>query len=206
MDEFLTLFGIGDGGSGPTEEMIESGIRQTDLEGAPKVTFGHARDFFHRLEKQKDLLPLWSGELYLEYHRGTLTTHGLVKKMNRFLELKLRRVEILYSLLPFENYPVAELEKMWKLLLLNQFHDIIPGSSIPQVYETTIKQYKEIEDSLDHLENSIANKLFVSDESKITFINTLSTDLSQTGCPASGLGRLSVDRRYRKQHPGADGE
>jgi len=175
LDEFLTLFGIGDGGSGPTEEMIETGERQSDLEGTPKVTFGHARDLFHRLEKQRDLLPLWRGELYLEYHRGTLTTHGLVKKMNRFLELKLRRVEILYSLLPVEKYPSAELEKMWKLLLLNQFHDIIPGSSIAEVYATTLTQYKEIEDGLDRLEDHIAERLFQDNETKLTIINTLST-------------------------------
>jgi alpha-mannosidase len=189
LDEFLTLFGICDGGSGPTEEMIETGIRQSDLEGTPKVAFGHARDFFHRLEKYRDLLPLWRGELYLEYHRGTLTTNGLVKKMNRFLELKLRQVEILYSLLPLEKYPGAELEKMWKLLLLNQFHDIIPGTSIPQVYETTQKQYKEIDLGLDRLEDTIAQSLLKDNETTLTIINTLSTPYHRPIClPQSWAG------------------
>ena len=105
IDEFLTLFGIGNGGSGPTEEMIETGLRQANLEGSPQVRFGHAQDMLDRLDAHRDQLPVWVGELYLELHRGTLTTQAYNKKMNRYLELKLREIEILYSLLPLGNYP-----------------------------------------------------------------------------------------------------
>ncbi len=179
LDEFLTLFGIGDGGSGPTEEMIETGIRQQDLEGTPRVTFGTARDFFHRLEKQSDQIPSWNGELYLEYHRGTLTTQAIIKKLNRHLELKLRQVEILYTLLPMKQYPGEELEKLWKVLLLNQFHDIIPGTSVSLVYETTIREYQQVLDSANQLENNAGNLLAQDNRSKLTLINTLSVSYTR---------------------------
>ena len=91
------------------------------------------------------------GELYLELHRGTLTTHGLVKKQNRKLEWKLRSVEMLFSCLSSEDYPIEELDRLWKILLINQFHDIIPGSSINLVYQTTHAEYEQIQEGCDHL-------------------------------------------------------
>ena len=105
LDEFISLFGVGDGGGGPKPENIELGMRMADLENSPKVKFDTAQNFFHRLNTQKEKLETWVGELYLELHRGTLTTHGLVKKQNRKLEWKLRAVEMLWSCLPLEDYP-----------------------------------------------------------------------------------------------------
>ncbi len=139
LDEFMTLFGIGDGGGGPDEEQLERGLSfgadgGAGAEGCPQLQFGRADQFFQRLEARRGELASWSGELYLELHRGTLTTHAKVKAGNRRLEQQLRVVEYLYSLDSRLAYPTAELEQTWKMLLLHQFHDIIPGSSIHEVY------------------------------------------------------------------------
>ncbi len=194
LDEFLTLYGIGDGGGGPTEEMVETGRRQKDLEGSPRVRFGKAQDFLDRLEKKKHLLPLWTGELYFEYHRGTYTTHGDIKKMNRTLELKLRALEILSSVLPFKKYPHEQIESMWKIVLLNQFHDIIPGSCITPVYELVLKQYSDVmERSGTLLER--AGALFPEKKDTITVFNPLSfTYTRPVELPLSWSGFEVLDR------------
>ena len=96
----------------------------SSLENCPRVRFDTAKNFFDRLEKHKDKLETWVGELYLELHRGTLTTQGLVKKLNRKLEYKLTTVETLWSFLPLSDYPSDTLEMLWRKLLINQFHDI----------------------------------------------------------------------------------
>lgn len=100
IDEFICLFGVGDGGGGPKEENIEYGMRLESLEGAPKVRFGRADTFFENLAQYKDQVATWVGELYLELHRGTLTSQAFVKRANRKLELELRELEILWSCLP----------------------------------------------------------------------------------------------------------
>jgi len=174
IDEFLTLFGIGDGGSGPTEEMIESGLRQANLEGTPRVQFDHAQRMLDRLEDHRDKLPIWVGELYLELHRGTLTTQAYNKKMNRFLELKLREIEILYSLCPLQKYPSEKLDTIWKKVLLHQFHDIIPGSSIPPVYEDSRLVYEELFEETNDLVQQTGALLIKENAQKLTLFNTLS--------------------------------
>jgi len=178
LDEFLVLFGVGDGGGGPREDYIESGLRQADLEGAPKVKFAKSELFFDNLAKRSGELPTWSGELYLEAHRGTLTTQARVKKFNRKIERKLREVEYLYSSLAPENYPAEKLDDMWKLLLINQFHDIIPGSSINKVYKTTHAEHDKIyADALELLGN-VAEKLFVKKDKHLTVFNSISYPFS----------------------------
>ena len=174
LDEFLTLFGIGDGGSGATEEMIETGLRLADMENCPRVEFGHAQDFFDQLGEKKHLLPRWIGELYFELHRGTLTTQAYNKKMNRTVELKLRELEILYSLLPFEHYPIKQMDEMWKKVLLNQFHDIIPGSSITPVYEQCHADYESLAIQIKELEQEAGSLLFKTNENSICLFNSLS--------------------------------
>ncbi len=174
LDEFLTLFGIGDGGGGPTEEIIETGLRQKDLEGCPQVEFGNAQEMLDRLAQKKDELPTWIGELYLEIHRGTLTTQAYNKKMNRFLELKLRELEVLYSALPFQHYPSETFDKMWKKLLINQFHDIIPGSSITPVYEDSRKDYETLSNQAAQLTQAVGKLLFEKKENCLCLVNTLS--------------------------------
>lgn len=174
LNEFISLFGVGDGGGGPKPENIELGRRMSNLENSPRVQFDTAKNFFNRLDKYKDDLETWVGELYLELHRGTLTTHGLVKKQNRKLEWKLRSVEMLFSCLPVEDYPIEELDRLWKILLINQFHDIIPGSSINLVYQTTHAEYEQIQKGCDQLMNESAKKLFKKDSESFVLLNTLS--------------------------------
>ena len=194
LDEFISLFGVGDGGGGPKPENIELGMRMEDLENSPKVKFDTAQNFFHRLDTQKDKLETWVGELYLELHRGTLTTHGLVKKQNRKLEWKLRAVEMLWSCLPLEDYPSEELDSFWKKLMINQFHDIIPGSSINLVYQTAHKEYEEIHAGCDKLFDQSSNLLFEEDSNSFVLVNTLSyTWKGKVFLPASFHGYSVLD-------------
>ncbi len=199
LDEFLTLYGIGDGGGGPTEEIIETGLRQADLEGCPQIEFGTAQQMLDRLAQKKENLPIWVGELYFELHRGTLTTQAYNKKMNRFIELKLRELEILYSLLPFENFPVEIFDKMWKKLLLNQFHDIIPGSSITPVYEDSRKDYEFLSDQVDQLSHEVGNLLFEENEENLCLVNTLSYTYKRAiELPGSWKGYEVLDESNNK--------
>jgi alpha-mannosidase len=174
LNEFISLFGVGDGGGGPKPENVELGRRMSDLENSPRVQFDTAKNFFDRLDKHKNDLETWVGELYLELHRGTLTTHGLVKKQNRKLEWKLRSVEMLFSCLSLKDYPIEELDRLWKILLINQFHDIIPGSSINLVYQTTHAEYEEIQKGCDRLLHESSQMLFKEDMDSIVLVNTLS--------------------------------
>ena len=133
-DEFLNLYGIGDGGGGPSRIHIELGIRQQNTEGVPKFKFSLAEDYFKKLGKiPANQLPVWKGELYLELHRGTYTTQALMKKYNRKLELELRDVEFMGALAGKIDQQMMDI--IWKNTLLNQFHDILPGSSIKWVYD-----------------------------------------------------------------------
>jgi len=173
LDEFLCLFGVGDGGGGPKEEHIEMGRRQADLEGAPRVRFGPAREFFRRLAAERDRLPTWTGELYLELHRGTLTTQAYAKWANRRLEHKLRALEMLAAKLPLDRYPQQELDAVWKTVLLNQFHDIIPGSSIGRVYRVAHTEYREALAGCERLAAAVAAELYPADGNCLTLVNTL---------------------------------
>jgi len=149
--EVLTCYGYGDGGGGPTEEMLEQSRRlEYSVARCPKTRQTFIKDFFHTLEERLDSkrLPVWSGELYLEYHRGTYTSMAKNKKYNRMCEFLNGDAEF-YSVLDQiltegAEYPSKALEENWKLLLLNQFHDILPGSSIQEVYEDSKLQYEKI--------------------------------------------------------------
>ena len=174
INEFMSLFGIGDGGGGPKDEYIERALRLQNLEGSPKFCFGRADKFLERLEFHKDKLPRWCGELYFENHRGTLTSQARSKRNNRQLEEMISATEILCSALPAQQYPRQEFERIWKILLLNQFHDILPGSSIREVYEKSALEYEDAHGSLLQLQNDAASKLLAFDENTLTCVNTLS--------------------------------
>ena len=177
--EFLTLFGIGDGGGGPMPEQIERGLRMQNLAGCPRLQFGKAQDALDRIQEHASEMALWNGELYLELHRATLTTQARSKRMNRLSELRFRQTEMLWSCLPPDRYPQEQLEQMWKLVLMNQFHDIIPGSSIREVYETSLQEYEEILESLEKLDKE-ALELLRGDDAQaqegLTIFNSLSHD------------------------------
>jgi len=140
----LLLFGYGDGGGGPTRAMLETLRRAGDLQGVPRTRIGTSDDFFEALESEPGERPVVAGELYLEYHRGTYTTQARTKRGNRRCEQALHDAEFL-SCLRGGDYPRAELDRLWQLLLLNQFHDIVPGSSIRLVYEDAERDFAEVE-------------------------------------------------------------
>ena len=139
-------YGFGDGGGGPTTGHLERLHRYADLEGMPRLRPMTPRDFFETLERESTDLRTWVGELYLELHRATLTTQASNKKLNRRCELALRDAEMLAAigLAAGAAYPHQRLHDAWKTVLLNQFHDIIPGSSIGLVYQDSDRHYAEV--------------------------------------------------------------
>ncbi len=139
----LYLFGWGDGGGGPTASMLESARRFADLDGLPRLTMEGARAFFTAAEADVRDPAVWVGELYLELHRGTYTSQAAVKRGNRRGELALRDAELWGALSP-AGYEPAEMDQAWKRLLLQQFHDIIPGSGIHWVYEDSARAHAEV--------------------------------------------------------------
>lgn len=168
-DELLMLFGWGDGGGGPTREMLESARALANLPGMPTVAHDHGEPYFERLRERLRgrELPVWDGELYLEYHRGTYTSQAASKRANRKSELLYREAEWLSALADVltggSRYPRAELDEGWKLILRNQFHDILPGSSIRQVYEDSMADYARVfalgEAALADAEAAIARRV-----------------------------------------------
>ncbi len=149
----LMSYGWGNGGGGPTREMIENILEMEEFPGAPRVKPGKAIDFYRQLDQVSEGLPVWNGELYLEFHRGTYTTQARNKRANRKMEFALHDAEFLAAtatvFIPAYQYPHQELEKAWKLVCLNQFHDILPGSSIAPVYLESLAQYQEVESIAD---------------------------------------------------------
>ena len=148
-DTFLMSYGYGDGGGGPTREMLENMSELTAFPGIPRVQPGRVDDFFRQLDAESgERLPVWNGELYLEMHRGTYTSQSRNKRANRKSEFLLHDAEFsaaLAALLdPEYVYPHDRLRRAWELVCLNQFHDIIPGSSISEVYEESLAQYEEV--------------------------------------------------------------
>lgn len=144
-EEALALFGIGDGGGGPGTYHLEKLDRLKNFEGFSPTRQRFARDFFHDIDHDTEEYPVWSGELYLEKHRGTYTTQARNKKYNRLMEQALRELEyasVLGMLYGGADYPKEELDEIWKEMLLYQFHDIIPGSSIKRVYDECIPRYE----------------------------------------------------------------
>lgn len=198
--DVLFAFGHGDGGGGPTHGMLERGRRMhMGIEGCPKVEFQFARDYFDRLQKDiagRKRLPRWVGELYFEHHRGTLTAQASAKLWNRrseFLYHDLETLESLVNLDHLSSYPSAALLEGWKVILLNQFHDILPGSSIREVYEDSQKQYEDLHRTggrmLEKALQQASRRVGLARDSLLLF-NTL------------GFSRREVAEMQRPQHTG----
>ncbi|HEX4716862.1 MAG TPA: alpha-mannosidase [Ktedonobacteraceae bacterium] len=150
-DQFLYLGGWGDGGGGPEEDQLERAQVMADLPAFPKVRMGRVDAYFDDLYQrlwEDQRLPTWVGELYLEYHRGTYTSQAHTKQANRRMELLYRDVELLNAWASLYGAPSRQetLNEGWKLILLNQFHDVLPGSSIHEVYEDVAKIYAGIQE------------------------------------------------------------
>ncbi|MGN0545950.1 MAG: alpha-mannosidase [Acutalibacteraceae bacterium] len=149
----LQMFGYGDGGSGATEEMLEMMRRFEKLSVMPETEHTTAKDFLKKNFDGNDKLSVWDGELYLEMHRGTFTTKSKLKQYNRTLEFMLRDAELI-SVMKMKNggdYPAERLRNIYKKLMINQFHDILPGSHITPVYRDAIADYEQMEKELSEL-------------------------------------------------------
>lgn len=163
----LMLYGIGDGGGGPGEAHLEMLFRQDDLHA------GTAISFFRQLQKDQNKLPVYSGELYLEKHQGTYTTQGFHKRSNRQCETGLQCLEALSVWAWFQGipYPKEALERMWKLVLLLQFHDILPGSSIHRVYEESRRDYISLLSEIRQRQYSVLSSLSDGSSDTLTAFN-----------------------------------
>ncbi|MBO5452423.1 MAG: alpha-mannosidase [Clostridia bacterium] len=168
--EVISTFGYGDGGGGPTQEMLENYKRlKYGLPGFPKAVMEMPDVYFDKAEKEfldtsKRLkhTPVWQGELYLEMHRGTYTTMAKNKKYNRMSELLYQSLEsasLSANILNDLVYPQERINDNWEIILLNQFHDIIPGSSIKEVYEDSHRQYEAVLKNGEEMYNDALNSL-----------------------------------------------
>ena len=156
LDTSMLLYGFGDGGGGPTREMLAAAHRQHDLDGSPRVTLGTPPEAFRAFEAALPQPPVWSGEMYLEFHRGTYTSQIRTKQGNRRSEHLLREAELWASTAAVRYgetyaYPYEALERAWHTVLLQQFHDILPGSSIAWVYEVAEANYREVAAELERI-------------------------------------------------------
>jgi alpha-mannosidase len=150
--EVLALFGWGDGGGGPTREMLAQAERKRDLDGSPRVALSDPHTFFTAAEAELTNAPVWVGEMYLELHRGTLVSQQKTKRGNRRSEALLRQAELwatTASILRGAPYPVDELTAAWQTVLLQQFHDILPGTSIAWVHQDAEAGYARVAASLE---------------------------------------------------------
>lgn len=183
-DEVLISYGYGDGGGGPSKDMFEIARRlEKGIKGCPIVKMGTATEFFERLDanvSQNKKLPRWVGELYFEYHRGTLTSMARNKRYNRkseFLYEDIEWLSMMAHLVDDRPYPKEAIDFGWEIICLNQFHDIIPGSSIKKVYEDSKEQYEDILNKGETLKKqaieAIVSKVQVENEAVIVF-NSLS--------------------------------
>jgi len=174
VDEVVFSFGYGDGGGGATKTMLENGKRLENMVGVPKCSFGRIQDYIDRLEENldKSKLPVWNGELYLQYHRACQTTQARTKRNNRKSELLYRDAEFLSSMAMFNceaEYKQNKLYEGWKVILCNQFHDILPGSSIQEVYDDADKDYAKVIQAGEEVQSDALKNLN-------QMINTASSD------------------------------
>ena len=190
----LMSYGHGDGGGGPEAGHLEFLARARDTEGVPRCHQMKIRDFFENVSKCPDL-PEWVGELYLEMHRGTLTTQANNKRWNRRIESLYRDAEFCASVVGLMDlpYPREEFRAQWRRILLNQFHDVIPGSCIRQVVEDTDAMYPEINAAGEAILGSslahIVDRIDTGEDDAIVVFNTLSwdrDDVAAVKLPAEG--------------------
>ncbi len=184
----LVLFGIGDHGGGPSIDMIDRIEHLKTLDIYPQIEYGTASQYLDWMKSQ-DLkaIPTWNDELYLEYHQGTLTSHSDIKKHNRNCEVLLTNAEKFssFSKLYGGSYDVSNIDYAWEKVMFNQFHDILPGSSIREVYIDAEETYKDAEtagnfvlgNALTNINNNI-NTEDVEDGKPLVVYNPLSWERS----------------------------
>lgn len=178
-EELIMAFGWGDGGGGPTKDMLEAAEVMKNLPGLPRFELGKMEPYLTRLHERvkPEDLPLWDGELYLEYHRGTYTSQAWIKKANRESEILYHNAEWLNvaarAWAGQADYPQERLNEGWEMILLNHFHDILPGSSIRQVYEDSRKEYELIreigEEAAEQAKQSLAGAIGLQEDGLLLY-------------------------------------
>jgi alpha-mannosidase len=152
--KFMILFGVGDHGGGPTIDMIDRIEHLKTLDIYPNIEYGTAANYFNWLKSQNlSTLPIWNDELYLEYHRGTYTSHDEIKKYNRQSETLLSETEKFSTLstLYGNKYCSKDIDDAWQYTMFNQFHDVLPGSGIREIYIDAVNNYKKVKEIGDFL-------------------------------------------------------
>jgi alpha-mannosidase len=189
----MVPFGHGDGGGGPTIVMMERARRQADLEGAPVVEHATPESFFTAAEREYPNAPTWVGELYLEGHRGTYTSQAAMKQGNRRSEHLLREAELWCATATVRHgvpYPYEALDRLWKTVLLHQFHDILPGSSIGWVHRQAAEAYAMVRDELETVISSALDVLAGVGDVALAFN---AAPMAVDGAPALGAGPAGAD-------------
>jgi len=198
----LVPFGFGDGGGGPTREMLARATRLRDLDGSPRVTIEPPAEFFARAEAEYPDAPVWSGELYLEFHRGTYTSQAGTKQGNRRSEHLLREAELWCATAAVRagsDYPYDVLDRIWKLVLLQQFHDILPGSSISWVHREARANYAGVAAELGSLIDRAVRDLAGDGDQELSFnatphrIGAVPALGAGTAMPAAGTTSVRPD-------------
>ena len=199
-NDILISYGYGDGGGGPTRDMLETSKRmEKGIKGIPKVRQAFAGEYFKELEERvanNKRLPVWEGELYFEYHRGTYTSMARNKRSNRKCEQLLMDTELLQVLTGTNEK--EEMEAIWKNVLMNQFHDILPGSSIREVYEVTKEEYDHIEHRLAELIQEKLHRLTEEKEQTLSIFNTLGFDRNDVVVFDHCEGNVLIDQEGNK--------
>ncbi|MFJ6755905.1 alpha-mannosidase [Streptomyces sp. NPDC091273] len=209
----LAPFGWGDGGGGPTREHLARAKRQRDLEGSPKVRIERPDAFFEKARAEYEDAPVWAGELYLELHRGTYTSQAKTKQGNRRSESLLREAELWAATaavrVPGYGYPYEDLERIWKTVLLHQFHDILPGSSIAWVHREARETYAKLREELRAI--TLAAQLALAGDGGEELVFNCAPH-ARRGVPAGGAGRpaeagepVTVEERHGGGHVLANG-
>ncbi|MCQ2431293.1 MAG: glycosyl hydrolase-related protein [Clostridia bacterium] len=185
-DRRLAAYGFGDGGGGPTFGQLEFLSRTKDLPGMPEIHPVTASSFMQELEADRDRLPVYDGELYLELHRGTLTSMHEVKQNNRQAEIALYEMELFNVL---SGKPTADShDVLYKTLLKNQFHDILPGTCITKVYDIAIPEMRKMIADTKEITAGFVDSMTKADNSVMSFYNPLAFDRDDIAVIDGALG------------------
>jgi alpha-mannosidase len=209
--DLLMAYGFGDGGGGPTREMLENIEVMKNFPALPQVRQSSVRAFFEAIAPltESRMMPTWNGELYLEYHRGTYTSQARNKRLNRKSEFLLHDAEFIAayaSLITPYQYPINDFTDAWRTVCLNQFHDIIPGSSIGAVYEESQQQYAELTANVTRMRDEALAILAEKLEGEVLLVN--STSFAQPGLvflPGNSAQRFARDGERVPVQPAESG-
>lgn len=202
----LVPFGFGDGGGGPTREMVAAARRTRDLEGSPRVELSDSQTFFEAARAEYANPATWTGEMYLEYHRGTYTSQARTKRGNRRSEHLLREAELWATTATVRTgaeYPAERLQRLWRTVLLQQFHDILPGSSIAWVHREAERNYAEVARELEEIVDD-ALRALVGEGDRPVAVNA--GPFARDGVAALGATALDAPRGAGTVTPVAEGD